>query len=151
MIAVFAGLPGRIRDALLAATVAACTLTVAALFYEGIPIPQWLRAIPVAGPTLEFFVDGRVDRVARAATKDMIARAEFNTERILRHAAELRAQRAKADSKELARINADFTASLTQAYAELEAANAELDDLAAAEVDAACRVDPGLLDRLRNE
>jgi hypothetical protein len=121
------------------------------IFYEGVPIPQWFRSIPVAGPVAEALIDGRVDRVARAATKDMIARAEFNKERILRHAAELRAQRAKADSEDLARINADFTASLTQAYAELEAANAELDDLAAAEVDAACRVDPGLLDRLRNE
>ena len=121
------------------------------LFYEGVPIPQWFRAIPVAGPVAEALIDGRVDRAARAATAGLVARAELDAERIRRHASDLARERAKARADELEAINADYFASLGNAYSELEAANAELDDLAAAAVDAACSVDPGLLGRLRNE
>lgn len=121
------------------------------LFYEGVPLAPWLRAAPVIGPTLEVLVDGRVDRVARAATADLVSRAEADAERIRRHAMELALERAKERTAELEAINADYYASLENAYTELEAANAELDDLAAAAVDATCSVDPGLLGRLRND
>lgn len=122
------------------------------LFYEGLPVPQWLRTVPIAGPVAEALVDGRVDRVARSAVKDLVDRAELEVAQRLLRAAMVREELAKMEAAEIAKINADYIESLNRALDELETANAEIDDFAASQADdPGDVVGPDTYQRLRNK
>ncbi|MDZ7824428.1 MAG: hypothetical protein U5K75_10615 [Ahrensia sp.] len=41
-------------------------------------MPQWLRETPFVGSKIEELVDGRVDRVARAATEKLVDKAKVD-------------------------------------------------------------------------
>ena len=109
------------------------------IYYEGIPIA---KDVPFIGPRLE----GRVDRVARAANEGLLTkieaealRAQINAEKALRDLAE---RRAKALDQALRDFQADELESENDAARRLE----ELKN----EKDAPSHIDRDILNRLRN-
>lgn len=61
---------------------AALGIGLSVVVYEGVPLGP-LRHVPLAGPVLEFVLDGRVDRVARSAVKDKVAELDAATNRAI--------------------------------------------------------------------
>lgn len=130
------GLPGLIAVSLI-------------IFYEGVPIGP-LRHVPVVGPLVAGIVDGRVDRAVQRATRGLvdasrIARleAERDAEKMLRQAADMRADRAANAADE-------FNRRLTDAAIQTENLADEIDELLAQPAADDCRIRPSDIGRLRN-
>ncbi|MDZ7823534.1 MAG: hypothetical protein U5K75_05480 [Ahrensia sp.] len=121
------------------------------VFYEGVPLPQWLRDTPFIGSKIEELVDGRVDRVARAATEKLVDKAKVDKAEAEAEAARIMLKSAQKRADDLAEINAKFDADLIAAQTELELLNVEIDDVLSATVDGACTIDRSIFDRLRNK
>lgn len=58
------------------AGIAAAILAIGFLFYEGLPVPAFVRAIPFVGPVISDLTNGRVDREVAKARAGYVQEAQ---------------------------------------------------------------------------
>ncbi len=116
------------------------------VFYEGVPIGP-LGAIPLVGPVLEGFTDGRVDRERKRALEGFVARAELEAANA--KLAELERQR-NAGAQALEEYRKRLAAWQAVAAAEDERHEKEITDYEKklADLGKSCLVDADFLDFL---
>lgn len=118
------------------------------IFYEGLPVPQFIRNFPVIGPIVQDLTDGRVDRAAREARRGYVLEVEkiAAEHRAAELERQLKAGRRALDAyaeivKELRLENEIVTADIERRISEYES------QLAAANRD--CPLDQSDIDFLR--
>lgn len=114
----------------------------------GITIPVWL--IVGAGLWLTIDRGSAIRQAVDRAVVELVAGAELEAERARSAGLEQINAELKGRATALALANSRFSESLDAAQSDLEAVNGQLAEILANPVNAACAVDPAILERLRS-
>lgn len=127
----------------------------AAFLTFGVTLPVWLFL--AAGAWLYFDRSSAIRTAVDSAVTELVAGAELEAARAtaeandkLRLAAEARADEARRRARAAEAANAAFAERAAKARLLADNLEDEIDEILSAPVDSDCRVDRGLLERLRN-